>query len=150
MTTKSKLRVALTVAVLGSSIAFGDGRAFAQSVPSKEDQEMLVKTTLLTLNDADLTGDYSVLHAKLSKPFRDQFDAEKLKDGFKDFVGKQLDMSVVAVKSTIPDTDGSIDKDGVLELSGSFDTKPKVLKYKLQYIRSDGAWKPLGIHVSTE
>ena len=30
-------------------------------------QEILIKTALLTLNDANVTGNYTVLHAKLSK-----------------------------------------------------------------------------------
>jgi len=34
---------------------------------------VLIKVTLLTFNDANVTGNYTVLHAKLSKPFRDQF-----------------------------------------------------------------------------
>jgi len=150
MTIASKLRFALTGVMIGASVALGAGCAFAQSAPSKEDQEMLVKTTLLTFNDANLTGDYSVLRAKSSKPFRDQFDEAKLKEIFKDFVEKKVDISVVAVKPAIPDKDGAVDKNGVLELSGSFATTPKVVKYKLDYFVSEGVWKPYGIHVSTE
>lgn len=150
MAIASKLRLVLTGLIVGLSVMFGAAHGFAQGVPSKDDQEMLVKTTLLTFNDANLTGDYSVLRAKSSKPFRDQFDEEKLKEIFKEFVEKKVDLSVVAIKPAIPDADGAIDKNGVLELSGSFATQPKVLKYKLQYYVSEGLWKPYGIHVSTE
>ena len=46
--------------------------AQAQSkVPSERALEALVKTTLLTFNDANVTGNYEVFHAKLSRPFRD-------------------------------------------------------------------------------
>ena len=47
-------------------------------VPSERALEALVKTTLLTFNDANVTGNYEVFHAKLSKPFREQFPAERL------------------------------------------------------------------------
>lgn len=150
MTIVSKLRFALTGVVIGLSVAFGAGSVFAQNVPNKDDQEMLVKTTLLTFNDANLTGDYSVLRAKSSKPFREQFNEEKLKEIFKDFVDKKVDLGIVAIKPAIPDADGAVDKNGVLELSGHFATQPKILKYKLQYFVSEGLWKPYGIHVSTE
>lgn len=146
----SKIWISLMGALVGLGVALSADGAFAQNLPNKEDQELLVKTTLLTLNDANLTGDYSVLHDKLSKPFRDQFDVQKLKDIFKDFVDKHIDMSVVAIKSAIPDADGVIDKDHILQLSGSFDTKPKAVKYKLSYSVSENLWKPIGIHVSTE
>ena len=147
MNIASKLGFALA-GVIGLGVVFGADCASAQSLPSKEEQEILIKTTLLTLNDANLTDDYAVLHAKLSKPFREQMDAEKLKVAFKEFVDKKGDISVVAAKSPIPDADGAIGKDGVLELSGTFDTKPKVT-YKLRYLMSEGVWKPLGINVST-
>ncbi len=45
-------------------------------IPSAFMQEILIKTALLTLNDANVTGNYTVLHAKLSKPFREQFKPE--------------------------------------------------------------------------
>lgn len=145
----SKLRITLMGALVGLSAVFTASCASAQNLPSKEDQEVLIKTTLLTLNDANLTDDYAVLHAKLSKPFREQIDPEKLKAAFKEFVDKKGDISVIAVKPPIPDADGAIDKTGVLELSGSFDTKPKVT-YKLRFSMSEGVWKPLGINVSTK
>ena len=47
-------------------------------VPSERALEALVKTTLLTFNDANVTGNYAVFHAKLSKPFRQQFSPERL------------------------------------------------------------------------
>jgi hypothetical protein len=150
MTVASKLRLALTGAVFGLSVMFGADCAYAQNMPSKEDQELLVKTTLLTFNDANLTGDYSVLRAKSSKPFRDKFDEGKLKEIFKDFVDKKVDISIVAIKPAIPSADGAIDKNSVLKLSGSFATQPKILKYELEYSVSEGVWKTYGIHVSTE
>ena len=48
-------------------------------VPSERPLEALVKSALLSFNDANLTGNYTVFHAKLSKPFRQQFTVEKLK-----------------------------------------------------------------------
>ena len=38
--------------------------AHSAPVPTDEEQEILVKTTLMTFNDANLTGNYSVLNLK--------------------------------------------------------------------------------------
>ena len=65
-------------------------------VPSATVQEVLIKTTLLTLNDANITGDYGVLHARLAKPFREQFSAEKLKSIFQSFRDKHVDYGIIA------------------------------------------------------
>lgn len=62
------------------------------TLPSAQRQEILIKTTLVTFNDANLTGNYEVLHAKLAKPFRDKFSSEKLKQAFKAFVDQKIDL----------------------------------------------------------
>ena len=53
-------------------------------MPSPFVQEVLVKSILVTLNDAVAADNFTVFHAKISKPFRDQFPPEKLKAIFKD------------------------------------------------------------------
>jgi hypothetical protein len=62
-----------------SGIDAGDAGAGQDTVPSAVLQEILIKTSMLPLNDANLTGNYTVLHAKLAKPFRDQFSPDRLK-----------------------------------------------------------------------
>jgi len=47
-------------------------------VPSALVQETLIKAALLTLNDANITGNYAEVQAKLAKPFREQFSPESL------------------------------------------------------------------------
>ncbi len=124
--------------------------AQAQKVPDATMQEMLIKSTLLTFNDANVTENYTVLHAKMSKPFRDQFPPDRLKTAFKDFSDKRIDIALVAAKIPVPDMPASINDDGVLTLEGHFDTSPKKLKYILGYIMSDGEWKPIRLKVDLD
>jgi hypothetical protein len=124
--------------------------AQAQKAPSPELQEVLIKTTLLTFNDANVTQNYSVLHAKLSKQFRDQFSAERLKEVFKPFVDQKIDIDLIAAKAPIPAKAAEVDDRGVLSLSGHFDTKPSHVIYDLGYVMSDGEWKPIKINVNVK
>ena len=55
---------------MGALLLAGPARA-ENTVPSAILQEILIKTSLLTFNDANLTGNYTVMHAKLAKAFRD-------------------------------------------------------------------------------
>ena len=87
-------------AVLLASILIA-APAQAQQVPNKTLQEVLVKVTLLTFNDANVTGNYTVLHAKLSKPFRDQFSPARLKEVFKSFSDNNIDFDIIAAKMPI-------------------------------------------------
>jgi len=121
---------------------------FAQKVPDKPLQEVLIKTTLLTFNDANVTGNYTVMHAKLSKPFREQFPPERLKEVFKQFHEKHIDFDVIAAKPPISSQDPKVTETGVLQLYGYFDTTPSRVVYELEYIMSDGEWKPTRINVN--
>jgi hypothetical protein len=120
------------------------------TVPSPLLQEILIKNTLLTLNDANLTGNYTVLHAKLSKPFREQFRPDQLKQVFKGFVEQKADWSLIAAKSPIATSETIIDKRGALMLRGYFDTKPSRLIYELDFLPSEGEWKPLRLNVNAK
>ena len=48
-------------------------------MPSPFVQEVLVKSILVTLSDAVAYDNFTVLNAKISKPFREQFPPEKLR-----------------------------------------------------------------------
>jgi hypothetical protein len=111
-------------------------------------QEVLIKTTLLTFNDANVTQNYSVLHAKLSKQFREQFPPERLKEVFKPFVEQKIDFDIIAAKIPIAAKEAEVDDRGVLALVGHFDTTPSHVFYDLAYVLSDGSWKPIKINVN--
>jgi hypothetical protein len=97
----TRLLVLAGVLVVASLTSFSP--ALAQlKIPSKTMQEVLIKTTLLTFNDANVTGNYAVLHAKGTKPFRDQFPPERLKEVFKAFVDNHIDFDIIAAKTPQP------------------------------------------------
>lgn len=134
-------------AALFAGAMLGAAPAHAQPAPDKVGQEVLIKATLLTFNDANVTGNYTVLHAKLSKPFRDQFPPEKLKAAFKEFADKHIDFDLIAARTPVPSEEAVVNDQGVLKLYGYFDTKPSRINYQLEFIRSDGEWKAIKINV---
>ena len=119
-------------------------------VPSDRVLEALVKVSLLTLNDANVTGNYSVLHAKLSKPFREQFSPEKLKETFREFSRKNADYDIIAAMTPAYDPKPVVDEDGKLVVKGTFPTEPSRLFFELDFIPSDGEWKLIRIHVKVD
>ena len=81
----ARFRWAAAVALL---VAASPTRAHALDMPSPFVQEILIKSILVTLNDAVASDNFTVLHARISKPFRDQFPPDKLRAVFKDLVEK--------------------------------------------------------------
>jgi hypothetical protein len=133
--------------VVGASIL--PARA-QQKVPGAELQEVLIKASLLSFNDANVTGNYAVFHAKLSKPFRDQFSPEKLAEIFKEFRDKRIDFDIIAAKRPIGTEEPKIADNGILSIKGYFETTPSRVNYDLAFIMSDGEWKLIKINVDVK
>ncbi len=134
--------------ILAAALATAMTRpAWAQSaeLPTAKVEEVMVKTSLLTLNDANLTGNYDVLHARMAKAFRERFSADTLKQAFKSFAGHHID--AIAGMAIVPTDDPAIDDKGALHLRGYFDTTPSRLSYELDYAVSEGEWKLIAIDV---
>lgn len=139
----------LTAAVL-ALIATCPVKALALDMPGPAAQEVLVKSILVTLNDAVAADNFTILHAKISKPFREQFPPDKLRAVFKELVEKRAVFDAVVAQKMIPDEDAKIDEKGVLNLKGRFQTAPKQVKYQLGFIESEGAWKLSGVAIDIE
>jgi major membrane immunogen (membrane-anchored lipoprotein) len=122
--------------------------SFGAALPTDNEQEILVKTILMTFNDANLTGNYTVLHDKASKAFRSQISVEKMAVGFKDFRDKKINIESVVADDIASMDDPKIDKDGVLYLKGRFKDDEKKLRFDLKFVEGDGMWRLLGINVS--
>jgi hypothetical protein len=134
--------LAVMVLMLMASLAQAQNK-----VPSERALEALVKTTLLTFNDANVTGNYEVFHAKLSKPFREQFPVERLARRFQEFNKKHLDFDIIAALKPGYDPVPKIDDDGKLLVKGYFPTEPLQVYFNLEFVPSDGEWKLIGINV---
>ena len=136
--------------LFAAGLAGAPSSAHAQGMPSPFVQEVLVKSMMVTLSDAVASDNFTVLHAKISKPFRDQFPPDKLRTVFKDLVEKHAVFDAVVASPAIPDEEARIDDKGVLRLKGRFETTPKQVKYQLGFIPSDGLWKLSAVTIDIE
>ena len=137
--------LAVTALMLVASLAQAQNK-----VPSERGLEALVKATLLTFNDANVTGNYEVFHAKLSKPFREQFPVERLARRFQEFNKKHIDFDVIAALKPSYDPAPKVDDDGRLVVKGRFPTEPLQVNFDLAFIPSDGEWKLISINVKID
>ena len=72
---------------------------------------------------------------------------DKLKEAFKSFVEKKIDWDLIAARSPIATSEAKIDSRGALNLRGYFDTKPSRVTYELDFLPSEGEWKPVMLNV---
>jgi hypothetical protein len=135
--------------VIGTALLMTAGAMAQNKLPTERGMEVLVKSSLLTFNDANVTGNYTVLHAKLSRPFRQQYSPERLKRVFREFAEKDIDLSIIAAMKPTYDPPPEIDDAGKLLVRGYFPTEPARVIFDLDFIPSDGEWKLVGINVKT-
>jgi hypothetical protein len=122
--------------------------ALAQNqVPAPKPLEALVKSTLMTLNDANLTGDYRVFHARLSGPFRQQYTPDRLRQSFREFHEKNVDIDIVCALAPLYEQPPVIDGEGKLVLRGMFPTEPTRVSFEMDFVAWDGDWKLIRINV---
>ena len=124
--------------------------AFAADIPDDDDQEVLIRTTLMTFNDANMTGNYAVLLAKSSKEFQAQVSAEKLFTAFEGFRKNELFFEDIVYEDYDSFEKAKIDGEGALVLAGVFKSKTISVNYKLRFIKNGDAWKMLGINVKAD
>jgi hypothetical protein len=118
------------------------------AMPGAETIVLLVRTTLLTLNDALQTGNFTVLRDMAAPGFREVNSAARLSIVFASLMQQGTDLAPVAILTPQLGEPPMIDaKTGMLRIKGSFPGQPGRLDFELIYQRVRDQWRPFGIAV---
>jgi hypothetical protein len=120
--------------------------AFAVDIPDDDDQDILIRTTLMTFNDANMTGNYSVFMTKASKEFQSQFSAEKMAAALESFSKNKLDLGDVITADYDSYEKAKFDGNALV-LVGVFKTDDLEVKYNLRFLQNEDVWKVSSINV---
>ena len=142
-------RVGVFVALLIlAAVSLQPARAI--QIPSDDEQDVLVRTTLMTFNDANMTGNYAVLLAKSSRQFQTQITADKLSSAFEPFRTNELFFESAVDAHRDSSEKPTIDQEGALVLTGMIKTDDMQVKYRLRFVQNGKQWKLLGINVDAK
>jgi hypothetical protein len=118
------------------------------AMPGPEKVVLLVRNSLITLNNALKTGNYTVLRDIGAPGFREANSAARLAQIFADLGAKNIDLSAVAVITPQLTQQPSLDPEkGMLHLKGYFPGKPVQIDFELLYQAVNGQWRLFGISV---
>jgi hypothetical protein len=118
------------------------------ALPSAEVIITLIRRTLLTLNDALQTGNFTVLRDAAAPSFREKNTVYRLSTAFAALMAQNIDLSPVAVLSPQLVDPPSIDpRISLLRLRGKYDVKELRLEFELFFQNVGGVWRPFGISV---
>jgi len=119
------------------------------SVPAPAVLLMLVRTTLVALNQANFTGNYAVLHALGTPQLQLRSSPAQLAIAFTDLRDRKLDLSPVLVLSPELTKPPRLADDGKLRLAGFFRTRPLRLSFVMEFKPVAGVWRIEGLTVAT-
>jgi hypothetical protein len=116
---------------------------------SVEQTLYLIRSTLLTLNDANRSGNYTVFRDLAAPDFQASNSAADLAANFTDLRRRKFDLFAVAVLGPQLFSAPAIDGAGLLRISGVFPTRPQQIRFDLAFQQVGGLWRLDGISIST-
>jgi hypothetical protein len=117
------------------------------AVPSPELLLLLVRTTIIGIDQANKTGNYAVLR-KLGGPGLQAMTPEQLAQTFAPLRSRKIDLAPAAIVTPELTEQPAISHEGLLNLSGFFPTQPLQIQFRFVYEAVNGSWKPYGLSVS--
>jgi hypothetical protein len=109
----------------------------------------LIRSSLLTLNDANRTGNYTVLRDLATPAFQARNSAADLALAFSDLRRRNFDLYAVATEAPQLTAPPAVNENGLLVLAGYFPTQPKQIRFELIYQVVDNNWRLHSISVAT-
>ena len=108
---------------------------------------ILIRTTLIALQQANQTGNYAVLYGISAPGFQSVNSPERLSQIFANLRAKNFDLSGVVVLEPQLTVLPVLYSNGVMRMAGFFPSAPMQVSFELQFIAVQGQWRLLGIGV---
>lgn len=118
-------------------------------MPDAEKIVLLIRTALLTLNDAVQTGNFTVLRDVGAPGFREANSAARLTQTFSSLMSQHVDLSGIAITAPQLAEAPVIDpKNNLLRIKGWFPSGPLQINFALWFQPVAGRWRLFGISVN--
>jgi len=120
------------------------------TMPSDDKLLILINSALIALNQANATGNYTVLRDMGAPGFKRVNSPERLAKVFSDLRSRNLDLSPVVLFQPKLYRKPEINQRGMLRITGFFPTSPERVNFDLIFQPVQGKWSLYGIAVNTQ
>jgi len=118
-------------------------------VPDDDRLLVLIQTTLIALNQANATSNYTVFREIGAPGFQAANSTAKLTEIFENLRHKNIDMSAILLLQPKLLRKPTIGADGMLRVTGFFPTQPLQVNFDLAFQPVEAQWRLFGISVGT-
>lgn len=141
----SRLWAAVAIVIALGAVSPG---AYAQSAPDENVSARLVWSTMIALDNANRTGNYSVLHALGSPDFQAQHSPQSMSRNFAGLRNSRIDVGRAIMTKPVYYLPPTINQNGELRLRGAFEYRPQSIRFDLIYQNMNGGWRLHAISVA--
>ena len=118
-------------------------------VPDAQGLAILIQNSIIALNHANLTGNYSVLRDLAAPGFQKANSNEQLAAIFANMRARNLNRSPVVLYQPKLVRQPAIDDTGFLRMTGFYETQPLQVHFDLVFQPVAGVWRLFEISVET-
>jgi hypothetical protein len=118
-------------------------------IPDGPALNILIRRTLLTINDANLSGNYSVLRDLAAPGFQGANSQATLVGIFADLRNRNVDLAPILMFDPKLVRQPEIDANGMLHVSGIVPTAPEQVNFELLFQSTAGRWRLFGVALNT-
>jgi hypothetical protein len=132
--------------------SFVKADASKAEMPSDDELQEIVKTTLLDFDSAVDDADFTDFYDNISRAWKKQTSPSELKTSFQGFIDKKISISKIKSMDAVFSPEPVIEKElgyKTLKLEGRYKTSPNSTKFLLHYIPDGKDWKLSRIEVDT-
>lgn len=151
--------LALTMSLHGVDVAWAQAKPSAPAKPAATPEPqpaqidrngvlILVRSTLMALHQANVTGNYTVLRDLGAPAFQSTNTASRLAEIFAPQRANNLDLSGTAIFDPQLTQLPQIVQNGMMHMSGFFPSVPLQVNFELLYAPVQGQWRLMGISVN--
>lgn len=119
------------------------------AIPHPNQMRILIRSSMMALNHASLTGNFTVLRDLGAPGFQSANSAGRLAGLFQTLAKRNIDLGPTAVIEPKLAKQPEIGPQGLLRLTGFFPSRPEQVNFDLAFEMVTGRWKLFGIAVST-
>lgn len=138
----------LMLATIFMVASFQPSTAQPYAVPEETVLTRLVWTTMVTVDNANRTGDYSVLLALGAPSFQANNSEEDLATLFASLRENRVDIGKAILIEPTWLLEPAVNGQGILRLRGGFEYRPRAIRFDILFQNVGGGWRILGLSVA--
>jgi hypothetical protein len=117
------------------------------AVPDAQTLAMLIHNSVVAVSQANVTGNYGVLHALAAPGFQESNPPQKLAEVFANL--RSVDLTPVIIFSPILTQQPTVTENNMLRLTGYYKTTPQQVHFDLLFQPVAGNWRLFGVAIRT-